>query len=159
MFEPMPERAYERLCPRRRPTGFIPEVSDDVDQRALHIRRQQHFRIRQLARPSLMIAMPPFAQMSSVPASTSGRIGIEPFLALNATCADGEVITVARRFCAFTVAALSLFGIRIRRRRRDTANADRMGKQPEFLYPRSASPLENSPFAQSPMICTPALPK
>src|SRR5258706_11927654 len=106
-----------------------------------------------------MIAMPSFAQRSRLDVSASGRIGIEPFFALNATCASGEVITVASRFCALIASALVVFG------NTNTSPATmygdfgpKPGKQPKSL-PGTCFAAENSPFAQSPMICTPALPE
>src|ERR1700744_2993556 len=99
-----------------------------------------------------MIAMPSFAHTSRLAASTSGRIGIEAFFALNSTCADGEVITVGGRFFALISVSLSVFG------NTNTSPATRYGecgpkpgKQPKSL-PAVWLAAENSPLAQSPMI-------
>ena len=92
--------------------------------------------------------------------STSVRIGIEPFLLLKATCVAGEVKTVASSCCDLICAAIAdVFG------NTNTSPATRYGdfgpkpgKQPNAL-PAVWCAAANSPLAQSPMICTPALPE
>ncbi len=107
---------------------------------------------------SFMTSMPAWAQMSIAFESTSVRTGIEPFLLLKATWAAGEVIVVASRCCDLMAAGSEVFG------NTNTSPAmmygdfgPKPGKQPNSL-PAVCLAVENSPLAQSPMICTPALP-
>src|SRR3990167_2689371 len=106
---------------------------------------------------SFSAATPFWLQMSSLPMSTSVRIGMEPFLALKATCTAGELATVANSCCALmALASLVLGNTNTSPSIMYGALAPQPGKQPKSL-PAVCFATANSPLAQSPMIWKPAL--
>ena len=98
-------------------------------------------------------------QGSAEAMSTSPRTGMEPLALLKATCTFGLIRSAARRFCAASLAASFCFGKTI-----TSPSVLTMGLSSSrpIMQPKSLTPVmpaaANSPRAQSPMICSPALP-
>jgi hypothetical protein len=90
--------------------------------------------------------------------STLLRIGSEPLSLLNSSWAAGASMVVASSFCARTASGLAVFGnTKASPCIRYGTCWPEAGDAAEVLA-GALAPAANSPLAQSPMICTPALP-
>src|SRR6185503_3120058 len=106
---------------------------------------------------SLSATTPACAQMSMPLASTSGRIGIDPFFMLKATWVAGEVMTLAINCCAAMASLLLFFGsTKTSPLIMYGAEGPQPAKQPNSL-PAVLPAARNSPLAQSPTVWNPAL--